>query len=78
MKLSDQLKALRAENATLKDLLETQYRLTDEARRESEKADDEALELKVELAKLRLFGARSDLTIRRTESPSSPNGRAQQ
>jgi len=47
---------LAAENKTLKDLLETQYRATDKARAESDKADDEALEHKIEAARLRRFG----------------------
>lgn len=51
---------LAAENRTLKDLLETQYRATDAARLESEKADDEALEHKIEAARLRRDGTRAE------------------
>ena len=51
---------LRAENATLRDLLETQYRETDKARAESDKADDEALEHKMEAARLRLLGTQRE------------------
>jgi hypothetical protein len=47
MNANDLIAKLRAENATLRDLLETQYRKTDEARAESDKADDEALEHKL-------------------------------
>lgn len=54
---------LRAENSVLRDLLETQYRETDKARAEAEKADDEALELKLETAHLRLLGARSEYKL---------------
>jgi hypothetical protein len=47
-----ELQKLRAENSTLRDLLETAYRKVDEARLESEKADDECLELKAKLLHL--------------------------
>lgn len=54
---------LRAENALLRDLLETQYRETDKARAESEKADDEALEYKLEAARLRLLGTKAEYNL---------------
>lgn len=54
---------LKAENATLRDLLETQYRETDKARAEAEKADDEAVELKIELAKLRALGTQGEYQL---------------
>ncbi len=54
---------LKAENATLRDLLETQYRETDKARVEAEKADDEAVELKIELARLRMIGAQNEYKL---------------
>lgn len=57
------LQKLQAENATLRDLLETAYRKVDEARAESEKADDECLELKAELLKLRAIGAQNGVEL---------------
>lgn len=42
----DEVSILKVEIAMLKDLLETAYRKVDAARRESEKADDEALHYK--------------------------------
>lgn len=51
---------LKAENALLRDLLETQYRETDKARAEAEKADDEAIEHKLEAARLRMLGTRAE------------------
>lgn len=51
---------LKTEIVVLRDLLETQYRETDKARIEAEKADDEALELKQQLTKLRLLGFRGE------------------
>lgn len=77
---------LKAENAVLRDLLETQYRETDKARLEAEKADDEALEHKIELARLRMLGAqneyklvwnlkhRLDKALAGTRAPQSPQG----
>ena len=59
--MSDALIAkLKAENAVLRDLLETQYRETDKARAEAEKADDEALEYKIEAARLRMLGTKTE------------------
>lgn len=58
-----QITALKIENALLRDLLETQYRETDKARAESEKADDEALELKIETARLRLLGSKNEYDL---------------
>lgn len=58
--MSSQIVKLRAEIKILRDLLETQYRETDKARVEAEKADDEALEHKMELAKLRMLGAKNE------------------
>lgn len=52
--------SLKAEIVVLRDLLETQYRETDKARVEAEKADDEALEFKLQLTKLRLLGLRGE------------------
>lgn len=57
------IQKLKAENKILKDLLETQYRETDKARLESEKADDEALEHKIELARLRMLGTRDEYKL---------------
>lgn len=54
---------LRAENALLKDLLETQYRETDKARAESDKADDEAIEHKIVAARLRLLGTQNEYNL---------------
>jgi hypothetical protein len=54
---------LKAENALLRDLLETQYRETDKARAESDKADDEALEYKLEAARLRMLGTRVEYQL---------------
>lgn len=54
---------LRAENAVLRDLLETQYRETDKARVEAEKADDEAIEHKIEAARLRMLGTRVEYEL---------------
>lgn len=54
---------LRAENAVLRDLLETQYRETDKARVEAEKADDEAVEHKIEAARLRMLGTRAEYQL---------------
>jgi hypothetical protein len=58
-----ELEKLRSENATLRDLLETAYRETDKARAESEKADDECLELKAELLRLRVLGSHQDMDL---------------
>lgn len=58
-----ELESLRAENSVLKDLLETQYRETDKARVEAEKADDEAVEHKIEAARLRMLGTRSEYEL---------------
>lgn len=54
---------LKAENAVLRDLLETQYRETDKARVEAEKADDEAIEHKLETARLRMLGTRAEYQL---------------
>jgi hypothetical protein len=54
---------LKAENAVLRDLLETQYRETDKARVEAEKADDEAIEHKLEAARLRMLGTRAEYQL---------------
>lgn len=54
---------LRAENAVLRDLLETQYRETDKARAESDKADYEALEHKIAAARLRMLGTRDEYNL---------------
>lgn len=58
-----EIEALKKENAVLKDLLETQYRETDKARAESDKADDEAIEHKIEAARLRMLGTRSEYNL---------------
>lgn len=57
------LAKLRAENATLRSLLETQYRETDKARAESDKADAEALEHKIEAARLRMLGTKNEYDL---------------
>lgn len=54
---------LKAQNATLRDLLETQYRETDKARVEAERADDEAVEHKIELARMRMLGAQNEYKL---------------
>jgi hypothetical protein len=54
---------LKAENAILRDLLETQYRETDKARAEADKADDEAVEVKIELARMRMLGAQNEYKL---------------
>lgn len=54
---------LKAENAMLRDLLETQYQETDKARVEAEKADDEAIEHKLESARLRMLGTRAEYNL---------------
>lgn len=54
---------LAAENKTLKDLLETQYRETDKARVEAEKADDEAVEHKIATARLQMLGTRDEYDL---------------
>lgn len=54
---------LTAENVVLRDLLETQYRETDKARIEAEKADDEATEHKLEAARLRMLGTRAEYDL---------------
>lgn len=59
----DVIAKLRAENAVLKDLLETQYRETDKARAESDKADDEAVEHKIESARLRMLGTKNEYDL---------------
>jgi len=58
-----ELAKLKAENAVLRDLLETQYRETDKARAESDKADDEAVEHKIEAARLRMLGTRNEYEL---------------
>lgn len=57
------LQKLEAEILVLKDLLETSYRNVDKARSESEKADDEALEHKTTVKKLRMTAAGHDLRL---------------
>jgi hypothetical protein len=54
---------LQAEIAVLRDLLETQYRETDKARAEADKAGDEALEFKLELARLKLLGTQNEVQL---------------
>lgn len=61
--LKSEVERLRSENAVLKDLLETQYRETDKVRAESEKADDEVLELKLEICTLRHFGTKAEYDL---------------
>lgn len=52
--LAAKLAEAERERAVITDLLETQYRATDAARLESEKADDEALRLKTENTSLKI------------------------
>lgn len=57
------IEKLKAENAVLRDLLETQYRETDKARAEADKADDEAVQIKIELARMRMLGAQNEYNL---------------
>ena len=53
-----EVQKLKAEIVVLRDLLETAYREVDKARAESEKADDECIQLKHEMLRLRALGTR--------------------
>lgn len=77
MDVKAEIAKLKAENAVLRDLLETQYRETDKARAESDKADDEALEHKLVAADLRARGTRAEYELvwelkRRLDAATQP------
>jgi len=67
---------LQSRSDVLEDLLETARIQVEQARREAEKADDEAVSLKVEMLRLRSVGSREDYALIKRFQKEAKDARA--